>query len=80
MSTVIFRRQPTPSSSARLAALAKLPLSPVLARVYAQRQVESAREIRHELSDLPSPSLLKGVDRAVDLLQQALAAKNSLTC
>ena len=47
-------------------------LHPVLARVYAARNVASAAELQHGLALLPSHSRLKGINAAIDLLVHAL--------
>lgn len=47
-------------------------LHPVLARVYAARDVVSAEQLQHGLAQLPSHTALKGIDAAVDLLVHAL--------
>ena len=49
-------------------------LHPVLARVYAARGIGGADELRHDLNLLLPPQL-KGVDAAVELLIEALAAR-----
>src|SRR5512138_2115511 len=47
-------------------------LHPVLARVYAARDVASAEQLQHGLALLPSHAQLKGIDTAVALLMHAL--------
>jgi single-stranded-DNA-specific exonuclease len=47
-------------------------LHPVLARVYASRDVVSAEQLQHGLAQLPSHTRLKGIGAAVDLLMHAL--------
>ena len=49
-------------------------LHPVLARVYAARGIGGADELRHDLESLLPPQL-KGIDAAVQLLTEALAAR-----
>ncbi len=46
---------------------------PVLQRVYAARGVTDSAQIRHRLAGLLSPALLGGLDRAVELLADAIA-------
>ncbi len=45
---------------------------PVLARVYAARNVSQADELDHSLERLQHPRLLKDIDKAVELLAQAV--------
>jgi single-stranded-DNA-specific exonuclease len=45
---------------------------PVLARVYAARNVSQADELDHSLERLHHPRLLKDIDKAVELLAQAV--------
>jgi len=47
-------------------------LHPVLARVFAARAVESAEDLSQSLDTLLSPSELKNIDAAADLLEKAL--------
>lgn len=47
-------------------------LHPVLARVYASREVTSSMELEWGLEHLPPPTLMKGIDRAVELLSAAV--------
>lgn len=57
-----------------VAAFQQLPesLHPVLRRVYAARNVRSVVELNNSLEQLLSPMLLRGIDQAVDLLQEVL--------
>ncbi len=57
------------------AAVITLPadLHPVLAQIYAARNLTSAEDLDHALDRLPPPSDLAGIERAVDLLMEALA-------
>ncbi|MGS2723255.1 single-stranded-DNA-specific exonuclease RecJ [Porticoccus sp. GXU_MW_L64] len=50
----------------------------LLQRVYAARGVRDESELQNHLKHLPGPKQLKGVDRAVELLQQALAGQQSI--
>lgn len=65
---IICRRQPKSLNPS-------LPhdLHPVLARVYAARDVLRAEELDHSLERLHHPQLLKGIDDAVRLLANAIA-------
>ncbi len=47
-------------------------IDPVLARIYAGRNVISATELEYGLEHLPSPAQMKGMDAAVAVLQAAL--------
>lgn len=47
-------------------------MDPVLARIYAGRNVTSAAELEYGLEHLPSPALMKGMAAAVAVLQAAL--------
>ncbi|MGW8247932.1 MAG: single-stranded-DNA-specific exonuclease RecJ [Acidiferrobacterales bacterium] len=47
-------------------------LHPVLARIYAGRQIEHIEQTEYPLSRLVPPDKLKGIDTAVDLLQHAI--------
>ncbi len=47
-------------------------LDPVLARIYAGRNVSSVTELEYGLEHLPSPRLMKGMEAAVAVLQAAL--------
>lgn len=47
-------------------------IPPLLRRIYAARDIRSTRELDKNLGAMPPPSLLKGIDRAVDLLHQTL--------
>jgi single-stranded-DNA-specific exonuclease len=48
-------------------------MHPVLARVYAGRQIRSASELEYELSGLIPPAAMKGIDAAAVLLADAIA-------
>ncbi len=52
--------------------LADLPGSPLLRRIYAGRGIHSADELDLRLNRLPSPTTLKGMMEAVNLLETAL--------
>ena len=47
-------------------------IHPVLQRVYAARGIVSPSDIAHRLSALPSPSTLGGIDRACELIEDAI--------
>lgn len=64
----IVRRQPPTAEVQQLSAA----LHPVLARVYAARNVRSPEELDYSLRRLHHPRALKGIDAAVALLAQAL--------
>lgn len=64
----IVRRQPPPANVEQL----RTGLHPVLARVYAARNVRSAEELDRSLKRLHDPQLLKGMDAAVALLARAI--------
>jgi single-stranded-DNA-specific exonuclease len=64
MSTTILRRA--------VPAGAELPVSPLLQRIYAARNVNSVEELDRRLSALPAPTALKGLVEAVQLLEGAL--------
>lgn len=53
-------------------------LHPVLARVYAGRQIRTAAELTYGLDGLISPQALKGVDAAARLLADAIAQHKRL--
>jgi len=53
-------------------------MHPVLARVYAGRQIRSASELDYELSGLIAPGALKGIDAAAALLADAIAQQKRL--
>jgi single-stranded-DNA-specific exonuclease len=53
-------------------------MHPVLARVYAGRQIRSAAELNYGLEGLVRPNLLKGIDAAAALLADAIAEKKKL--
>lgn len=53
-------------------------LHPVLARVYAARQVHSPRELDHSLERLLPPHGLKDIERAATLLADAIAANKRI--
>jgi len=65
--TVIQRRP-----AAAIPASYPADLHPVLARVYAARDVVNAEQLQHGLALLPSHDHLKGIDGAADLLVHAL--------
>src|SRR5690554_7063709 len=53
-------------------------LPPLLTRLYAARGVRSARELDRSLRALLPWNLLKGIDRAVQVLRQALEQRQSI--
>ena len=53
-------------------------MHPVLARVYAGRQIRSAAELSYGLDGLIRPNLLKGIDAAAALLADTIAEKKKL--
>ncbi len=67
---VIRYRSGAGSRAGATEGLATLP--PLLQRIYAGRGIEDAGELDHGLERLPRPDTLLGIDRAVDLLLQAL--------
>lgn len=64
MPTVIVRRHAP--------VLPELPVSPLLRRIYAHRGIASPEDLEHGLKGLPAPDALRGIDRAVELLETAL--------
>lgn len=65
MSKFIIRRAVDPQAKT-------LPVEPLLQRIYVARQVCSADELSKELQRLPSPTTLRNIVPAVDLLYSAL--------
>src|SRR5574341_1648753 len=59
-------------------ALLEAGLHPVLARVYAGRNIHSAAELNYGLDGLLPPGTLKGVDAAAALLADAIEQKKRL--
>ncbi|NOZ10609.1 MAG: single-stranded-DNA-specific exonuclease RecJ [Gammaproteobacteria bacterium] len=53
-------------------------LHPVLARIYAGRNLHSYTELSTSLAELPRPGLLKGVSAAVQILQVAISHENRI--
>ena len=53
-------------------------MHPLLARIYAARGVNSVNELDHSLGNLHSYASLKDIDKAVDLLVQALLEKQRI--
>ncbi|MGK2912985.1 MAG: single-stranded-DNA-specific exonuclease RecJ [Porticoccaceae bacterium] len=53
-------------------------LSPLLKRIYRGRGIASREQLALNLSHLPAPEQLRGVNLAVDLLMAALASQQSL--
>ena len=51
---------------------------PLLARIYAARRIRSSAELRYEAAALLSPSLLKGIDDAAQLLADAIQSGKRL--
>ncbi len=72
MNKKIIRRTPEDADWRQLAAASDL--HPVLARAYALRQVTAPREVQYRLQHLMPVDRLKGVEEAVTLLCQVLAA------
>jgi single-stranded-DNA-specific exonuclease len=68
-----IRRRPPGDASALPDAL-----HPVLRRVYAARAVRSAAELENSLGRLHPPTALGGLERAVDLLVEALAGERRM--
>jgi single-stranded-DNA-specific exonuclease len=50
----------------------------LLSRIYLARNISSTNELDYSLKHLPSPSLMKGMEQAVDLLIDALASKRNI--
>jgi len=73
MSKCILQRQVCADWQARLP-----DIDPVLARIYAGRNVTSATELEYGLEHLPSPALMKGMVAAVAVLQAALQQQKSI--
>ncbi len=67
MSTCILQRQVSDDWQTQLPNIA-----PVLARIYAARNISSAAELEYGLEHLPAPVLMKGMTAAVALLRAAL--------
>ena len=59
-------------------ALLESGMHPVLARVYAGRNIRTAAELNYGLDGLISPQALKGVDAAAHLLADAIAQQKRL--
>jgi len=53
-------------------------IHPILNRVYRNRGIKTADELKQTLDGLQSYSLLKGIDQAVRLLEQALLQQHSI--
>ncbi|MEK7816414.1 MAG: DHH family phosphoesterase, partial [Pseudomonadota bacterium] len=70
----ILCRRPQPASEDQLPA----ELHPVLRRIYRARQVGAAAELDCTLERLLPPMLLRGMDRAVALLDQALRQRRRI--
>jgi len=74
---------PPPRRIVRRPAAAEAPalgaaFPPLLARVFAQRGIHAAEELQHTLDRLPSYTLLRGVERAVALLTEALRQRQRI--
>ena len=65
-------------STAHRDALVAAGVHPVLARVYAGRQIRDAGELQHDPSRLHSPDVLTNAGRAAVLLADAIAARKRL--
>ncbi|MGB2109813.1 MAG: single-stranded-DNA-specific exonuclease RecJ, partial [Marinobacter vinifirmus] len=50
-------------------------LPPILRRLYAARGVHSDDQLQYTLKHLASPMQLRGIDRAVELLAEAIVQK-----
>ena len=50
----------------------------VLSRVFAGRGLENASQIDYSLKHLPPPNLLRGMDKAVELLEQAIRESHKI--
>ncbi len=70
----IVRRDVPPAA----AALAASGIHPVLARVFAARGVTTTEELDTHLAQLPSPSLLMGIDAAAARLADAIAGRERI--
>jgi len=53
-------------------------LHPVLRRVYSARNIQSSRDLDASIANLHPPELMGGMDRAVDLLERALAERHRI--
>ncbi len=53
-------------------------LHPLLQRVYQTRDIVNKNQLSRELKGLPSPSLMKGIDRAVERLQHAIEQQEKI--
>jgi len=67
-----------PYAEASRRAMVEAGMHPVLARVYAGRNIRSAAELEYGLDGLIPPASLKGIDAAAILLADAIAAKKKL--
>ncbi|PIE83416.1 MAG: single-stranded-DNA-specific exonuclease RecJ [Candidatus Contendobacter odensis] len=56
-----------------------LPASPLLQRIYAARQIRSAKELDKTLASLTPPGTLKNIEQATDLLYTALRERWRIT-
>ena len=59
-------------------ALVDAGLHPVLARIYAARQIRSAKELDYELSGLHAPESMKGIADAASLLASMIEARKGI--
>jgi len=53
-------------------------LPPLLQRIYGARGVQSQQQLGRQLAELPSPSLLKGMDSALSLLEIAIKKQHKI--
>ena len=58
--------------------LPELPVSPLLRRIYAHRNIQDRVELDKTLAQMPKPNLFKGMDAAVELLQNALQEQHKI--
>ncbi|MEZ5590478.1 MAG: single-stranded-DNA-specific exonuclease RecJ [Gammaproteobacteria bacterium] len=70
MNTTIVRRQ--------CAQLPELPVSPLLRKIYAHRNISHPDELDKTLARMPRPDLFKGMEAALDLLQDALEQQHKI--
>ena len=70
MNTTIVRRQ--------CAQLPELPVSPLLRKIYAHRNISRPDELDKTLARMPRPDLFKGMEAALDLLQDALEQQHKI--
>ncbi len=76
MALPALRRRPVDADAER--ALRASGISPLFSRLYAARGIAHASDIEWKLSQLPSPSLLKGIDAVCERLQRAISARERI--